>query len=341
MLDDLKFIHEKDGDDVLGTAGRQWQQVLEEYLVKVDKKSFDNVVLSGMGGSALAAALAQSWPGFNVPFVISRDYSIPQFLGDKSLFIASSYSGNTEETLTALASAEKTGATIVVISSGGRLEEIAKEKSYTFAKLPGGLQPRHATLYGLKALLEITDGFGLTENKASELAAKSDYLKQLCEPWVAEKPTKGNLAKEIAQELMGKSVVVYSGPILAPVGYKWKISFNENSKHIAWFNQYPEFNHNEFLGWTKQPTQKPYAVIDLRSSMDNPRVSKRFEVTSKLLSGLRPNPINVEAKGEDKLEQMLWTMLLGDFVSIYLALLSNLNPFPVALIEDLKKELAD
>ena len=156
MLDDLKFIHEKDADDVLGTAGRQWQQVLEEYSIKVDKKSFNNVVISGMGGSALAAALAQSWPGFKVPFVISRDYSIPQFLDDKSLFIASSYSGNTEETLTALASAEETGATIVIISSGGKLEEIAKEKSYTFAKLPGGLQPRHATLYGLKALVEIT-----------------------------------------------------------------------------------------------------------------------------------------------------------------------------------------
>ncbi|MEI7758668.1 MAG: bifunctional phosphoglucose/phosphomannose isomerase [bacterium] len=341
MLDDLKFIHEKDADDVLGTAGKQWQQVLEDYSIEVEKQSFDNVVLSGMGGSALAAALAQSWPGFSVPFVISRDYSIPSFLNEKSLFIASSYSGNTEETLTALSSAEKTGATIVVISSGGTLEQIALKNGYTFAKLPGGLQPRHATLYGLKALLQITDGFGLTENRANELTSKSDYLKKLCEPWSAEKPTKGNLAKEIAQELMGKSIVVYSGPVLGPVGYKWKISFNENSKHIAWFNQFPEFNHNEFLGWTKQPTQKPYAVIDLRTSFDNPRIAKRFEVTKKLLSGLRPNPITVEAKGDDKLEQMLWTMLLGDFTSIYLALLSNLNPFPVALIEDLKKELAD
>ncbi|MEI7838166.1 MAG: bifunctional phosphoglucose/phosphomannose isomerase [bacterium] len=339
MLDDLKFIHSKDGNDTLGTASKQWQQVLFDYSLGLDKKDFNNVVLAGMGGSALAGLIAQTWPGFNIPFVISRDYSVPKFLNNKSLFIASSYSGNTEETLAALSEAEEIGANIIIIASGGSLEKIAKDKGYPIAILPSGLQPRHATLYGLKAILQITDQFGITNNSSKELESKSDYIKQLCKNWFPEIATSDNQAKQIALELMGKSIVVYSGPLLNSVGYKWKISFNENSKHIAWVNQFSEFNHNEFLGWTKQPTDKPYAVIDLRSKLENPRINKRFEISKKLLSGLRPEPIEINAQGEDVLEQILWTMILGDFVSIYLALLSNLNPFPVELIEKLKIEL--
>ena len=339
MLDDLKFIHSKDGNDTLGTASKQWQQVLFDYSLGLDKKDFNNVVLAGMGGSALAGLIAQTWPGFNIPFVISRDYSVPKFLNNKSLFIASSYSGNTEETLAALSEAEEIGANIIIIASGGSLEKIAKDKGYPIAILPSGLQPRHATLYGLKAILQITDQFGITNNSSKELESKSDYIKQLCKNWLPEIATSDNQAKQIALELMGKSIVVYSGPLLNSVGYKWKISFNENSKHIAWVNQFSEFNHNEFLGWTKQPTDKPYAVIDLRSKLENPRINKRFEISKKLLSGLRPEPIEINAQGEDVLEQILWTMILGDFVSIYLALLSNLNPFPVELIEKLKIEL--
>ena len=339
MLDDLKLIHSKDSNDTLGTASKQYQQVLIDYSLKLEKKHFSNIVLAGMGGSALAGLIAQTWPGYKIPFVISRDYSIPGFLGEESLFLASSYSGNTEETLSALSEAEKTGATIVIIASGGKLEQIAKEKGYPIALLPSGLQPRHATLYGLKAILQITDQFGITNGSSEELASKSEYIKNLCHDWYPENPTKDNYGKQIAQELMGKSIVVYTGPLLSSVGYKWKISFNENSKHIAWVNQFSEFNHNEFLGWTKQPVDKPYAVIDLRSNLENPRINKRFEISQKLLSGLRPEPISIAAQGDNILDQILWTMILGDFVSIYLALLSNLNPFPVELIEKLKVEL--
>jgi glucose/mannose-6-phosphate isomerase len=152
-------------------------------------------------------------------------------------------------------------------------------------------------------------------------------------------PTSDNQAKQIAQELIGKSIVVYAGPLLYPAAYKWKISFNENAKHIAWLDQLPEFNHNEFLGWTKQPVDKPYSVIDLRSNLEHPRVQKRFLVTEKLLSGLRPSPIVINAKGDSALNQLLWTIALGDFVSIYLALLNNLNPEPVELIERFKHEM--
>ena len=143
-----------------------------------------------------------------------------------------------------------------------------------------------------------------------------------------------------ARELAGKTVIVYSGPLLFPAANKWKICCNENAKNLAWANQYPEFNHNEFIGWSKQPTDKPYAVIDLRSSQEHPRVQKRFEITARLLSGMRPAPHVVNAQGETLLTQLLYTITFGDFVSLYLALLNGLNPAPVDLVEKFKKEMA-
>jgi len=192
----------------------------------------------------------------------------------------------------------------------------------------------------LKALLTITDGLKITEGKADELSSYYKFLADASENWLSTVPTNQNLAKQIAQECVGKSVVIYAGPKLFPAAYKWKISFNENAKQIAWCNQIPEFNHNEFLGWTKQPTDKPYTVIDIRSKLENPQTQKRFLVTAKLLSGLRPDPIVVEATGNNLVEQLLWSISLGDFVSIYTALLNGLNPTPVDMIEKFKSELA-
>jgi glucose/mannose-6-phosphate isomerase len=139
--------------------------------------------------------------------------------------------------------------------------------------------------------------------------------------------------------MIGKSVVVYGGPKLWPAAYKWKISFNENSKQVAWAGAIPEFNHNEFIGWSKQPHDKPYAVVDLRSHLEHERVQKRFEVTERLLSGLRPAPHVVQAQGATLLEQLLWTVAFGDFVSLYTGILNGLNPAPVELVEKFKKEL--
>ena len=121
-----------------------------------------------------------------------------------------------------------------------------------------------------------------------------------------------------------------------PAAYKWKISFNENGKHVAWYGIYSEFNHNEFIGWSKQPVDKPYCVIDLRSELEHPRIQKRFVLSERLLSGLRPEPVVVEAKGNNKLEQLLYCVLLGDFVSLYTAIAGEINPEPVDLVEKFK-----
>jgi glucose/mannose-6-phosphate isomerase len=339
MLDDLQKIHERDPQDALGVAERQWQQLEQAFDVPLQPRPVVNVVVAGMGGSALSAYVAQSWPGLAVPFEICRDYEIPRYVGVQTLFIASSYSGNTEETVSALEKAEATGASIVVIASGGKLQQMAADKGYPFLQLPSGFQPRHVVFASLKALLTVFDTYGLTEGKAAELSGMSGRLQEYLGRWLPTVATKDNLAKQIALECMGKSVVVYAGPKLAPAAYKWKISFNENAKQIAWWNSYSEFNHNEFMGWTRQPEQKPYAVIDLRSHIEHPQIQKRFEISARLLSGRRPEPVVVDAAGDTLLEQLLSTIALGDFVTLYSALLGNVNPTPVDLIEQLKKEL--
>ncbi|HUD06007.1 MAG TPA: bifunctional phosphoglucose/phosphomannose isomerase [Candidatus Saccharimonadales bacterium] len=341
MLDDLKYIHIHDPQDALGISEKQSQQLKVEFDINAKQTTVNNVVLAGMGGSALAGLITQKWLDLPVPMEIVRDYTLPAYVSDATLFIASSYSGNTEETLHALVEAEAKGANIIIIASDGELTKFAQDKGYPTLKLPVGYQPRYATLFTLKALAKIFDSYNLSNKATDLLVSRQEFIDQTAAKLRPDVPTKENKAKQIALELVGKSIVVYSGPLLYPVAYKWKINFNEDAKHLAWVNQYPEFNHNEFLGWTKQPVDKPYAVIDLRSNLDIEHIRKRFELTEKLLSGLRPSPIVVSAEGSNLLDQLLWTLVLGDFVSLYLALLNGINPTPVDMIEEFKHELAE
>lgn len=343
MLDDLKYIHEKDVADALGIVAKQGDQLTHEFSLTgtIAFKNVYNVVYAGMGGSALAALFFRTWPTLPEPFELCREYDIPSYVDGDTLFIAASYSGNTEETLSALAQAEAKGAQIAIIAGGGKLQKIAQEKKYPFIELPKAAQPRYAALYNLQALLTVLEAAGLLEADVvrPELHKAAAFVDKAVEAWLPTVPAAKNPAKQLAKELLGKSVVVYGGPKMYPAAYRWKISVNENAKQVAWLNEIPEFNHNEFIGWSQQPIDKPYAVIDLRSSLEHPRVQKRFEVTARLLSGMRPEPHVVTAQGETLLEHLLWTAVYGDFVSIYLALLCGTNPAPVDLVEKFKKAL--
>lgn len=341
MLDDLKFIHQRDGQDALGIAQRQAAQLTEKFKAPKIQGDIYNVVYGGMGGSALAGLISRSWPGYNLPFELSRQYHAPSYISENTLFIACSYSGNTEETLSALAEAEEKRAIIAVIAGGGKLEEIATSKGYPFIKLPKAEQPRYAVFYNLVALLTLLESAGLLSetDTTSQLVRASNFLKSEVRKWISTVPTAQNPAKKLAEELAGKSPVIYGGPLMSPVAYKWKISFNENAKNVAWCAEIPEFNHNEFIGWSSHPVDKPYGIIDLRSNLEHPRVQKRFEVSERLLSGMRPTPHIVEVQGQTLLEQLVWAISYGDFVSIYLALLNNVNPAPVELVEKFKKTL--
>jgi glucose/mannose-6-phosphate isomerase len=350
MLDDLKMIHERDAQDALGVAEKQAQQYLHNFDFKWPPTHLTRlthkVVVAGMGGSGLAAKAYKVASAPGVPFEVLQNYELPYYVDKHTLLICSSYSGNTEEILSVFEEAldwgedPKDNPVIVVVTSGGKLLKRAKELGLPYIQLPSGYQPRFTFGYQYRALAEI---FNVTEFRTMQIADIEHTAKKLDEhikSWLPTVPTKDNLAKQIAQEVIGKSAVVYAGPKMWPAAYKWKISFNENAKQVAWVGQFPEFNHNEFLGWTKQPTDKPYAVIDLRSNWEHPQTQKRFEVTERLLSGMRPQPIVVEAAGEFLMEQLFSTIALGDFVTLYAALLNGLNPTPVDMIEKFKKELA-
>lgn len=340
MLDDQNVLAQRDPQGALGIAGSQWQYFNAEFNAEFTPQAdVTNIVWAGMGGSALPAVIIQSWPRTTVPFEIVRDYTIPAYVGPHTLFIASSYSGNTEETLAALEAAEAKQAQVVVIAAGGKLAEKAKEKDYPLFAIPDGIQPRMATFYFVNAFVKIVKNLDVTEFPTDELATLGEWLHSETEQWGADTPLTENIAKQLATQLAGKTVIMYSGPKLFPAANKWKIGFNENAKNTAWVNYYPEFNHNEFIGWSSHPVDKPFAVVEIRSPFEHERIQKRFDVSERLLSGTRPAPIVVIPRGETLLQQLAWSFALGDFVSIYLGILNGVNPMPVELVEKLKVEL--
>ncbi len=218
----------------------------------------------------------------------------------------------------------------------------AREGGYLFGVLPKVVQPRYAVLSCYKLLLDVLTQCGVLDTSyQKELEEVSQKINIAVKSWVPTVKTSDNLAKQIALESLGKSIVIYSGSKMWPVAYKWKISYNENAKQVAWAGQYPEFNHNEILGWTSHPTDKPYAVVDLYCDLDNERIKKRFEITNRLLSGKRPAPCVVNVDADSGLKALLWTIVLGDFVSLYLALLNGINPTPVQIISKLKEALKE
>lgn len=340
MLDDVNVLKQRDLQGALDVAHNQAEYFSATFDGQFTPRSeILNIVWAGMGGSALPMLVVNAWPQLRIPFEVVRHYDIPPYVGEKTLFVASSYSGNTEETLEALAKAELTGAQIAIVAAGGKLASIAQEKGYPLFSIPAGIQPRMATFYFVAAFLKIVQPLGVTVTNVDEFTSVGEWLKGEIEDLGVDVPTTQNYAKQLATQLFGKTTITYAGPLLFPAANKWKICMNENAKNTAWTNQYPEFNHNEFIGWSSHPVEKPFAVVEIRSNLEHPRVQKRFEVSERLLSGLRPAPIVVVPKGETLLQQLAYTFALADFVSIYVAILNGVNPTPVELVEKLKVEL--
>lgn len=340
ILDKPQVLAQRDPQNALSIALNQ----SDYFSVTFDSTftpqgSVENIVWAGMGGSALPMVVVESWPRLKIPFQVVRNYRIPPYVNERTLFVASSYSGNTEETLEALSEAEQAGAQIVVVAAGGKLADIAREKGYPHFKVPSGIQPRMATFYFVSAFLAIIEPLQVTVEDVSELHTVGSWLKERLVSIAADVPTEQNYAKQLALELVGKTTITYAGPLLFPAANKWKICMNENAKNLSWTNQYPEFNHNEFIGWSSHPVEKPFAVVEIRSNLEHPRVQKRFEVSERLLSGQRPAPIVVVPEGETLLQQLAYSFALADFVSIYAAILNGVNPTPVDLVEKLKVEL--
>lgn len=345
MLDDGNVIKQRDPEGALSVAGAEYAQAEFDAMVwngDNDGREIKNIVIGGMGGSALAALLLKSWlkSDINVPIEVLRSYDLPAYVDANTLFIASSYSGNTEETISALEQAEIKGAQLGITAAGGRLIDVAATDRIAHVQMPDSIQPRMAAIYNLRALVSLLINFGIIgKDKFDEIADAATWLKLESAKWASSVATDNNYAKQLAHQAVGKTAVFYGGTLTSPVAYKWKISWNENAKNVAFWNEYSEFNHNEFMGWVSHPVEKPFAVFDIISNLEHPQILKRFEISDRLLSGLRPKATIINLQGETAIKQMLWGSILADFVSIYVAILNGVDPTPVDLIEKLKKEL--
>lgn len=347
MLDDSNVLNQRDPQGALAVAAAEWQQATYEAVImqgEFAEQPITRVVLAGMGGSSLAALLVQSWlrDTLTIPFEVVREYSLPQYVDTATLVIASSCSGNTEETLSCLEDASARGAQLAVLTSAGELLERAKARDIVYVLLPdrSQVEPRMTTIAQMRALTRLLAHFGVLDGTYYEqIAATGAWLEQETIGWLSSSTVDTNYAKQLALLAVGKTAMFYGGPLTAPLAYKWKISWNENAKNVAFWNAYPEFNHNEFMGWTSHPVEKPFAVFDLVSSFEHPQVLKRFTVSDRLLSGKRPKATEISLAGDTLIAQLLWGVVLADFVSIYVAVLNGVNPTPVELIEKLKKEL--
>ncbi|MEP0545843.1 MAG: bifunctional phosphoglucose/phosphomannose isomerase [Rhodothermales bacterium] len=301
------------------------------------------VVIVGMGGSAIGGDLVRTYcrDTSPVPISVVRDYTLPASVGEGTLVIASSYSGGTEETLSAFDAARERGADIYVITSGGELQDRAERDGLPHVVIPGGLQPRAALGYSLGALLRMANKLGLCDVSDAEYTEALDVVDAGAAEYA---DTDGNEALDLARALEGTIPVVYTGPgLMQAVGVRWMNQIHENAKQLAFGNVFAELNHNEVMGWESAPDdlRGRLHVLVLRDAADHPQIQRRMDVTRDLLAGDAAGWTEISSRGESKLARMLSMIQHGDFVSYYLAMLVGVDPTPVETIQQLKRTLAE
>ncbi len=278
-----------------------------------------------------------------IPFQVIRNYSLPEYVDDETLVIVSSYSGNTEESLSALDDAIGRKAMIAAISTGGMLEEICSLNEIPMAKLPEGLQPRAAIGYSFVPTLLFFEKIGLVKNLGKEVESAIKLLKKTREEFIEDNDLDSNPAKKLAKTMKGKIPIIYSGPVNTDVvGVRWKGQICENAKNLAFANQYAEFNHNELVGWADnaKAMKKQLLVVQLHDSDDHIQIVQRMDIVHKLIAELGIDVQEVNAIGATPLELRFFLIQLGDFTSYYLAILNDVDPSPVKVITRLKGMLA-
>jgi glucose/mannose-6-phosphate isomerase len=302
-----------------------------------------HVVISGMGGSAAGGDVVRAATSgvLRVPLLVCRDYRLPGFLDSSSLVFASSYSGNTEETLAAYEQARAAGAAIVCLTSGGRLASLAAAHRFPVIPLTPGLPPRAALGYSAVLLLSALVAMKLVPDMTGPLRETAGLLTRLAAQYRPETPETDNQAKRIARTLHGRLVAVYaSSANLEPAAVRWRGQIEENAKNLAFHHLIPEMNHNELVGW-ELPAHllAQIGVVFLRDPGDHPQVQRRFGLTAELVARKTEVLHEVWSEGESLLARIFSIICLGDFVSLYLACLNSVDPTPVPVIETLKERL--
>ncbi|MEX0878013.1 MAG: bifunctional phosphoglucose/phosphomannose isomerase [Candidatus Spechtbacterales bacterium] len=310
------------GYGAVGDAGKEFTS-----------KEFKNIIIAGMGGSALAGEVLTLLSGalkLQLPVFIHRDYGLSSMANKNSLIVTLSYSGNTEETLSVYQAAKEKGITLAVITSDGSLKQMAKKDKKPLAIVPEGIPPRLAIGYQFSALLAILSNVGIIEPKEDVVQKISSELKS------AEVMS---LAKELVGEIKEKTPIIYSSKANSPLAYIMKIQINENAKRHAFYNSFPELNHNEILGYENSNPDN-FFVFMLRDKNDHPKNQRRMEITARLLEKRKYKVKFIDIEGENMYNRAFNAILFGTWLSYYLAIQDSIDPTPVTLIKEIKRSLS-
>jgi glucose/mannose-6-phosphate isomerase len=300
------------------------------------------LVVAGMGVGAQGGELAAAALGDTAsrPIIATRNYGLPSWTTPEVTVLCCSYSGNTEETLAAFEAAGFLGARRVVVTSGGKLAEEARAEGVPVIPIPGGFQPRSAIGYMFVAALEVAAACGVAGRMASQIDVAAAHLDALCGQWGPD-AAPDSLAKQLAKALHGSVPVVAGTGLTTPIAYRWKTQLNQNAKLPAFWSQLPELDHNEVVGWTGAPGLSRFSALFLDDSDNHPRVSDRIELTSALIADRAHTVQVVPTLGEGPAERVMSLVLLGDLVSLYLAVLQGIDPTPVPIVDELKARLTE
>ena len=304
----------------------------------------DNILFAGMGGSAIAGDIINSFFSgtLSVPFVVNRGYDVPGFISSKTLFIASSYSGNTEETLSAFDCALKKGVKVIAVTSGGKLAEICDDRTFPVFKMPEGYPPRSALGFSMGILFNIL-------SKANIISLSYDEVKEAAESLSDQQNELSDIngpAAVLAKEIAGTLPFIYGSVHGTDViALRWKAQFNENSKIHAAYGVFSEMNHNEIMGWAKHEKTgdffKDLSAVFLRSTSDSARNVKRMDITKDILNDQGVKTFEVKAKGNSKIAEFFYLISFGDWTSYHLAFLNEVDPTEIPAINVLKRKLAE
>jgi len=346
MLDDLKRISRIDKSNQIGKLEKLPVQIKESFEI-VNSNEFEklfkinNIIINGMGGSAISGDIIKSLliNKLNIPLFVNRSYHLPKWANKNTLVITQSYSGNTEETISAFKQAYQKKCKTISISSGGKLQEYSENRGINHIKIPSGYIPRSAITYFLFISLKILDIIGLTTNVLKiNIEELLDVAKDVIEHNNKKIPKENNPSKKIAQTILSTLPQVYGWNIYSPIAKRWSTQFNENSKLISKFDIVTESNHNDIVGWSEnyEMSKKFSCIIFRDKSLESIYMSTRLDFMKKLYLDVAANFIEIHAKGNDQISKIVHLIYLGDFISCYLAILRNIDPTPVTIIDELK-----
>lgn len=319
---------------------------LRDALWKVESAGLEEwdspggLVVAGMGVSAQGGALAQAALGDTAsrPIVPARAYGLPPWAQPDTTVLCASYSGNTEETLACFEAAGALGAPRIVATSGGRLAKLAREAGVPVIPVAGGLQPRAAIAYLTVAALEVAAAANAGPRMALDIDVAAEHLETLVTEWGPEAP-EDSLAKSLARSLHGTVPVIAGAGLTTPIAQRWKTQMNENAKIHAFAGELPELDHNEIAGWEGGSRAGHFSAVFLEDDDNHPRIADRIELTAALISDHAAGTHRVRSLGQTPFERVFSLVLLGDLVSLYLAVLRGVDPTPVEAVTKLRAAL--